>query len=255
MQTDISNQLPIIATGEIGGNLVRTVDARELHRFLEVGKDFSTWIKDRIQQYNFEQNQDYVCSPILGSKGRGGHNRISYHLTIDMAKELSMVERTAKGKEARLYFIECEKRLTQFKSKAHQLLAMSQAVVDHEERISQLATTQTQMAIKQENQQQQINSISQRQDAMSGDTGYVTVLALLKMRGFIAPSDFARNLGVKAAKECRDLGYEIGKVADERYGSVNSYPVAILEECFDNLMAPRVPPPPIPRRPPPPPVS
>ena len=38
---------------------------------------------------------------------------IEYHITLDMAKELSMVERNEKGKQARKYFIECEKKLTQ----------------------------------------------------------------------------------------------------------------------------------------------
>lgn len=93
----------------LDGNQVKTVNARDLHEFLEVGKDFSTWLKDRIDKYDFLENQDYVCSPVLVSKGRGGHNAIDYHLSLDMAKELSMVERNAKGKEARQYFIECEK--------------------------------------------------------------------------------------------------------------------------------------------------
>ena len=98
----------------IGSQHTQTVNARDLHAFLEVGKDFSTWIKGRIQQYGFVENQDFVCFPILGSKnldGRGGHNRKDYHLTLDMAKELAMVERTPKGRQARRYFIECEKAL------------------------------------------------------------------------------------------------------------------------------------------------
>jgi phage anti-repressor protein len=115
----------------IGTTHVQTVDARELHAFLEVRRDFTNWIKQRITKYGFIENQDFicidglslspnlanqssienVCSPDLASKGRGGHNRMEYHLTIDMAKELSMVERTPKGKEARQYFIECERRL------------------------------------------------------------------------------------------------------------------------------------------------
>lgn len=96
----------------IGTNLVQTVNARDLHTFLEVGKDFSTWIKDRIELHGFVENQDFVCSPILGSKiGWGGHNRIEYHLTIDAAKHVSMAEHTPKGKAARDYFIECERRL------------------------------------------------------------------------------------------------------------------------------------------------
>lgn len=97
----------------IDGDIVQTVNARELHAFLEIGKDFSTWITDRINKYNLLENQDFVCSPILGSKGRGGHNRKDYHLTLSVAKELSMLENNKKGKEARLYFIECERRLKQ----------------------------------------------------------------------------------------------------------------------------------------------
>ena len=45
-----------------------TVNARDLHAFLEIGKDFSNWIKDRIEQYGFTENQDFVCSPVLASK-------------------------------------------------------------------------------------------------------------------------------------------------------------------------------------------
>ncbi len=82
-------------------------------RFLEIGKDFSTWITDRINKYNLLENQDFVCSPILGSKGRGGHNRKDYHLILSVAKELSMLENNKKGREARLYFIKCERLLKQ----------------------------------------------------------------------------------------------------------------------------------------------
>ncbi|WP_375678583.1 MULTISPECIES: antA/AntB antirepressor family protein [unclassified Bartonella] len=97
----------------IDGDIVQTVNARELHAFLEIGKDFSNWITDRIKKYNLSENQDFVCSPILASKGRGGHNRKDYHLTLSVAKELSMLENNKKGREARLYFIECERQLKQ----------------------------------------------------------------------------------------------------------------------------------------------
>jgi len=102
-------ELIAVRQQSIGQQEIKTVNARELHSFLEVKKDFSDWIKDRINKYGFTENQDYVCSPVLGSEGRGGQNRIDYHLTLDMAKELSMVERNEKGKEARLYFLECER--------------------------------------------------------------------------------------------------------------------------------------------------
>lgn len=86
------------------------VDARELHATLQVRRDFTNWIRGRIEQYGFVEGKDYVCSPVPASKGRGGSNRRDYTVTLDMAKELAMVERTERGKLARAYFIDCERR-------------------------------------------------------------------------------------------------------------------------------------------------
>jgi anti-repressor protein len=97
----------------VSGELKQTVNARDLHEFLEVGKDFSNWIKDRIEQFNFEENQDFIIFAESGEKGRP---RQDYYLTLDMAKELSMVERNDRGKQARQYFIACEKNLREIKS-------------------------------------------------------------------------------------------------------------------------------------------
>ena len=89
----------------------RVVNARDLHQFLEVGKDYSTWIKDRINKYDFVENQDFIVFPESGKNLQGGRPRIGYAISIDMAKELSMVENNEKGRMARRYFIECEKKL------------------------------------------------------------------------------------------------------------------------------------------------
>lgn len=104
------NELIHIASASIGGEPVQSVNARDLHAFLEVGKDFSTWVKDRIEQYGFQEGQDFVTHlfPNIGEKGQGRPTR-EYALALDMAKELAMVERTDKGKQARQYFIECER--------------------------------------------------------------------------------------------------------------------------------------------------
>lgn len=92
----------------IGVDLIDTVNARELHEFLESKQKFSDWIKNRIDQYRFIDGQDFIV--ILG-KSTGGRPSTEYHITLDMAKELSMVERNEKGKQARQYFIECEKKV------------------------------------------------------------------------------------------------------------------------------------------------
>ena len=105
----MENTKDIIKITERDG--AQVVSARELHRFLEIGKDFSTWIKDRIEKYGFVENQDFEIFPNYGENSQTGRRRIEYALTIDMAKELSMVENNERGRTARRYFIECEKRL------------------------------------------------------------------------------------------------------------------------------------------------
>ncbi|HGJ5882876.1 antA/AntB antirepressor family protein [Arsenophonus sp.] len=99
-----------IETKNINGELIQTVNARDLHQFLEVGKDFSNWIKDRIKQYGFVENIDYIVFANFGENPFGGRPAKEYHISLDMAKELSMVERNEKGKQARQYFIECERQ-------------------------------------------------------------------------------------------------------------------------------------------------
>ncbi|AUQ94507.1 Phage anti-repressor protein [Phaeobacter inhibens] len=99
-----------IVTQNINGENIPTANARDLHAFLEVGKVFGAWIKDRIEQYGFTEGLDYVVFSETGKNSSGGRPAKEYHISLDMAKELSMVERTSKGKEARQYFIEMERR-------------------------------------------------------------------------------------------------------------------------------------------------
>ena len=87
-------------------------NARDLHKALQVGRKFATWITERIKEYVFVENQDYILISQNGEikTGRGGDRRSKeYHLTLDMAKELAMVEKTAVGRQVRKYFIQCER--------------------------------------------------------------------------------------------------------------------------------------------------
>lgn len=111
----MTTQLIPIFNGSISNQTLLLCDARELHSFLGVRKDFSSWIRERIADYGFIENEDFVLLTKIGEQrtGRGGHNRKDYHLTLDTAKELAMVERNDKGRQIRRYFIECEKQLRQ----------------------------------------------------------------------------------------------------------------------------------------------
>ncbi len=88
------------------------INAKTLHKELKVGKDFTTWIKGRISKYEFVENEDYkLDSPKLVNQNSHGGDRKSkiYSLTLDMAKELSMVENNKIGRISRKYFISIDK--------------------------------------------------------------------------------------------------------------------------------------------------
>ncbi|HEC1894594.1 TPA: antA/AntB antirepressor family protein [Campylobacter jejuni] len=95
-----------------------------LFYFLEIDTKFADWIKNRISHYNFIENQDYIIE-IVYTKGRP---RKEYYVTLDMAKELCMVENNEKGRQARRYFIECEKRLKNLEQEQMEKLAFHQSL-------------------------------------------------------------------------------------------------------------------------------
>ena len=98
----------LIPIRQNGGN--PAVNARELHAFLEVQTRFNDWIKSRIEDFGFVENQDFTAFTENPVKPETGRPRMEYALSLDMAKELSMLERNSKGRQARQYFIECERQ-------------------------------------------------------------------------------------------------------------------------------------------------
>ena len=103
-----------IQTNEVGENCV---SARELHEGLGNKRQFTDWIKQRITRYSFEENIDYIKVSLVSQNceiktGRGGDTKsVDYIITVDMAKELCMVENNELGRKFRKYFIESEKKL------------------------------------------------------------------------------------------------------------------------------------------------
>ena len=93
-----------IRTNENGEQLV---SGRELHEFLEVNEKYTQWFK-RMVEYGFTENVDFIGLSEKSEK-LGGRPRVDHAMTLDMAKEISMIQRTEKGKQARQYFIEVEK--------------------------------------------------------------------------------------------------------------------------------------------------
>jgi len=106
---------------EFNGEKKRFVNARELHSWLGVGKFFANWIKDRIEKYEFVENLDYFITIANSGNGLKTHKTgkivdsktgkilpKEYVLSVDMAKELAMVENSEIGKKVRKYFIRVE---------------------------------------------------------------------------------------------------------------------------------------------------
>lgn len=121
----------------IGEQEVQTVNARDLHEFLEVSSRYNDWIRNRITKYEFEENVDYVCLTktlvTQTEEGReGSSTQKDHYISLDMAKELSMVENNEKGRQARKYFIECEKALNTISQKDKLLLNILKAEGDVE---------------------------------------------------------------------------------------------------------------------------
>lgn len=126
-----------VAQTQIGEDSINTVNARDLHKFLGVKTQFSIWLTKRIDKFNFTEGEDFIKVELpagsamssnivelgdlhkpnqkilavesMGYESFGQQGRIEYAISIDMAKELSMIENNDKGKEARKYFIQCEK--------------------------------------------------------------------------------------------------------------------------------------------------
>ena len=119
----MTSQLIPVFNGTISNETALLVNARDLHSFLDVGKRFASWIVERIAEYGFVENQDFmIISQVREKIGRGRPAK-DYHLTLDTAKELAMVERNEKGRQVRCYFIECEKRLRQQETKVEKVLS------------------------------------------------------------------------------------------------------------------------------------
>lgn len=97
MTDDININFPAVVDGRIGGEVVQTVDARDLHACLKqgmkTGQDFSNWIKGQLEKYGFVENQDYAAfAEISDQVYQGVKTRKEYALTLDTAKEIAMVD-------------------------------------------------------------------------------------------------------------------------------------------------------------------
>lgn len=215
----------------------QVVSARELHVFLGSKKDFTSWMKQRISRYGFKENEDYVTLTQVGEQNpntRGGHNKMDYALSVDCAKELSMVEGTAKGREARTYFIECEKKLKEVESHQQEeaqvlpgniFLEQMKILLGQEVKLGTLEQRQQVL-------QRQIEDLK-NDDSVRFPAGYVSVMGFARIKKLFLDNTAASLMSKIAKKECLKKNLTRYKISDSRWGFVWAYPEQVLEIVFD----------------------
>ena len=248
--SDTDSQVALIPVNQsqVGDDLVQTVNARDLHAFLEVGKDFSNWIKDRISLYGFVEHVDYVVFAKTGENSSGGRPQREYSLTLDMAKELSMVERNAKGKQARQYFIQCERvakspnnnpMLVASTMNSDQLALLMGEVKRREavqrERDEAIRTKACISSSREASVMAKLGHTKRENEALKEQLGVGTKHKSVKGAGleqfYIDESGNRRQTANRLKKIALEMGLagDILDIEDPNYGTVKAYPVSVIE--------------------------
>ena len=197
----------------------KAVNARMLHAFLKSKREFSTWIKDRIQKYDFVENQDFVSFDEIVKRETGASIRTEYALSLNCAKEIAMVEGNVKGKQARQYFIECEQQLkevTKTFTSAEMFLQNAQLMVEHDKRITDVESKLHVLEAK---------TITRPEE--------FTIAGYATLNGMHVNLAYASKLGRAAKDLCRKRNIQTGALPDPRFGRVCTYPSMILKEVFN----------------------
>lgn len=169
---------------------------RDLHRFLEVSTRYNDWIARLIEKYGFIAGQDFYSK--MSKTPNGGRPSENHVLTLDMAKEISMVQNNDKGRQARRYFIECERR-----AKEKQVAALPQ---DYASALRELAASVEQTELEKRRADEQELLAQQRMRAIEAQAPAVAkAQAHSDCKETKGRQEFAREV----QKWGRQWGYEI----------------------------------------------
>lgn len=147
--TVIGNELvPVYLTD----NGTKIVDGRELHAVLQSKQDFSTWIKKRLSECDAVENKDYELNHNFVEQVSGTKHRIDYTILLDTAKEMVMLERNAKGKQVRRYFIKVDEKYKEEKSTPLTLQQQIQTIAKGTDELYQRVGTLEERFIKFEDE-------------------------------------------------------------------------------------------------------
>lgn len=215
------NELIKITTNSQGEQIV---SARDLYEFLELSERFSKWF-ERMSTYGFILDSDYTPYQMVHPDNKQVID--DFALTLDTAKEISMLQRSQKGKQARQYFIEQDKKLKAIQQSNIPTVPMSPLDV-MQLAIDQMRIQETRLSTAEEKIEELEIRTSTRPD-------YFTIVGYAVYKRKKVPLSLAKDIGQKAKRICSQNGYMIDSVPDPRFGKVNQYPRQVLEQVFNDL--------------------
>lgn len=215
------------------GELIRIdennkVDGRELHDFLQVGTAYKDWFP-RMVEYGFVEGVDFNSLKIEQVRKEGGRQVcreiLTHVLTIGMAKELCMIQRTERGKQARLYFIECEKRLKAMQAPSYQIsdpIERAKAWIKEQEQLKQLAAQNEEMqpkalfadAVSSSHTSILIRDLAKLIKQNGVDIGQNRLYAWLRKKGYLIKSGSDKNMPTQKAMEMKLFEVKEGNYID-----------------------------------------
>lgn len=182
-----------------------TVSGRELWEALEVGSNYTTWF-NRMCEYGFKENEDFkTCFPKLESETHGGQNKTDHLLTLDMAKEICMIQRTPQGRKFRKYFIEVEK---EYRNNCFNYQQLTDRVERLEKLLTQQAQPTTKLVTMSKTQQIIANS-----DLISSEKIIYSIIAYncnsydYFISDFVRKSNLSRHTILRALQSLHEKGY------------------------------------------------
>lgn len=170
-----------------------TLSARELHKFLEVTERFGNWF-ERMNQYGFQENVDYLGRKVFNTQA---HQELQdYEITLDMAKEIAMIQRSEKGKQIRQYFLELERKWNSPEA------VMNRALEYSRKQVKALLQTNEKLELENKMKDQQLNELKPKADYYD---------QILQSKSLVLISQIAKDYGYGAPtmnKKLHELGVQ-----------------------------------------------
>ncbi len=198
------------------------VNGRDLHKALQIKTPYTQWF-ERMKEYGFEENTDYetVHKNVIRVDGTEmPQKQYEHQISINMAKQLCMLQRNEIGRKFREYFIRIEEAWNSPEKVMERALQIAhQKVIESERRIFEL---------EEENETLEI--------ALNQSLQYYTVAKYNKEFQKKWDMKQCRKIGKEMVCYCRSHAIEIKKCKtnDERFGEVNSYPMIAWKAYFES---------------------